>query len=294
MAKKKVVITGASGYVVGRMLKQLRETYDVTLLDVKTTNKDGEEIEGVQIVDLTNSSRDAYRHHFAGADAVVHSGFKGTVDWHHQDYWKESDNVRMCYNTFQTCVEEGVKRLVVMSSNHACDFYERLIWDDKLDFATTEMLPLSDNFYGWAKSTYGHLGFVFATGENNGGKRLENVHIRIGAPRDDIMKGQSAEAIPGQPLSGLKKMHRELGAYLSGRDLAQMVIKSIETENIEDENGVPFQVFFGISGNTHRFWSIDNARQVIGYAPEDDSQIRFADEISKVTLAAQKNYPAEQ
>ncbi|MDA0709836.1 MAG: NAD(P)-dependent oxidoreductase, partial [bacterium] len=259
MTKKKVVVTGASGYVVGRMLQKLRDRYDLTLLDVKTTNRAGEEIEGVQIVDLTHENREAYRHHFKGADAVVHSGFKGTVDWHHTDYWKESDNVRMCYNTFQTCLEEGVKRLVVMSSNHACDYYERLIWDDKLDFATPDMLPLSDNFYGWAKSTYEHLGFVFATGNNKGGKRLENVHIRIGAPRDDIMKGQSAVAVSGQPLSGLKKMHRELGAYLSGRDLAQMVIKSIETENIEDENGVPFQVFFGISGNTHRFWSIDNA-----------------------------------
>ncbi|MGA1196296.1 MAG: NAD(P)-dependent oxidoreductase, partial [Candidatus Latescibacterota bacterium] len=57
-----------------------------------------------------------------------------------------------------------------------------------------------------------------------------------------------------------------------------------------DENGIPFQVFFGISGNTHRFWSIDNARKVIGYAPEDDSQIRFAGEIAKVIQEAQKNY----
>ncbi|MFT5366545.1 MAG: hypothetical protein ACI8V2_001492 [Candidatus Latescibacterota bacterium] len=293
MAKKKVVVTGASGYVVGRMLKQLREKYDVTLLDVRTSNRAEEEIEGVQIVDLTNTSRDAYRHHFSGVDAVVHSGFIGTVDSNHTDYWKESDNVRMCYNVFQTCVEEGVKRMVVMSSNHACDFYERLIWDDKLDFATTDMLPLSDNFYGWAKSTYEHLGFVYATGENNDGKRLENVQIRIGAPRESIMEGASPNEKPGQSPSGLKKMHRELGAYFSGRDLAQMVIKSIETENIEDENGIPFQVFFGISGNTHRFWSIDNARRVIGYAPEDDSQIRFAGEIAEVIQAAQKNYPKE-
>ena len=122
MAKKKVVVTGASGYVAGRMLPALRAKYDLTLLDVKTTNREGEEVEGVQIVDLENPDRDAYRAHFQGADAVVHSGFKGTVDWHHTDYWKESDNIRMCYNVYQTCVEEGVKRIVVMSSNHACDF----------------------------------------------------------------------------------------------------------------------------------------------------------------------------
>ncbi|MCY3870139.1 MAG: NAD(P)-dependent oxidoreductase [Gemmatimonadetes bacterium] len=281
MAKKKVVLTGASGYVAGRMLPALRERYDLTLLDVKTTNREGDEVEGVQVVDLENLDRDAYRAHFRGADAVVHSGFKGTVDWQHTDYWKESDNVRMCYNVYQTCVEEGVKRIVVMSSNHACDFYERLIWSDQLDFATTDMLPLSDNFYGWAKSSYEHLAFVFATGNAANGKRLESVHIRIGAPRDTIMEGQSAD--------DLKQLHRELGAYLSARDLSQLVIKSIETENIEDENGVPFQVFFGISGNTHRFWNIDNARRVVGYAPEDDSQIRFAGEIAEIIREAQSN-----
>ncbi len=280
MAKKKVVVTGASGYVSGRMLLALRERYDLTLLDVKTTNREGEEVEGVQVVDLENPDRDAYRAHFQGADAVVHSGFKGTVDWHHTDYWKESDNIRMCYNVYQTCVEEGVKRIVVMSSNHACDFYERLIWSDRLDFATTAMLPLSDNFYGWAKSSYEHLAFVFATGNATNGKRLESVHIRIGAPRDTIMEGQTA--------NDLKQLHRELGAYLSARDLSQLVIKSIEAENIEDENGVPFQVFFGISGNTHRFWNIDNARRVVGYAPEDDSQIRFAEEIAEIIREVQK------
>ena len=79
MAKKKVVVTGASGYVAGWMLPALRAKYDLTLLDVKTTNREGEEVEGVQIVDLENPDRDAYRAHFQGADAVVHSGFKGTV-----------------------------------------------------------------------------------------------------------------------------------------------------------------------------------------------------------------------
>ncbi len=280
MAKRKVVLTGASGYVAGRMLPALRERYDLTLLDVKTTNREGEEVEGVQVVDLENPDRDAYRAHFQGADAVVHSGFKGTVDWRHTDYWKESDNIRMCYNVYQTCIEEGVKRIVVMSSNHACDFYERLIWSDRLDFATTDMLPLSDNFYGWAKSSYEHLSFVFATGNATNGKRLESVHIRIGAPRDTIMEGQSAD--------DLKQLHRELGAYLSARDLSQLVIKSIEAENIEDENGVPFQVFFGISGNTHRFWNIHNARRVVGYAPEDDSQVRFAGDIADIIREAQK------
>ena len=42
------------------------------------------------------------------------------------------------------------------------------------------------------------------------------------------------------------------------------MIKSIETPNINDRDGVPFQIFYGISGNDHNFWSIANARKVIG------------------------------
>ena len=66
------------------------------------------------------------------------------------------------------------------------------------------------------------------------------------------------------------------------------MVKSIEAENIEDENGVPFQIFYGVSGNAHNFWSIANARRVIGYEPEDDSQIRFADKLAKILVAAQE------
>ena len=77
-------------------------------------------------------------------------------------------------------------------------------------------------------------------------------------------------------------MHRALGAYLSVRDQVQLFVKSIETENIEDENGVPFQIFYGISDNSHKFWSITNARQVIGYEPEDNSAYRFAGRIAEI------------
>jgi hypothetical protein len=77
-------------------------------------------------------------------------------------------------------------------------------------------------------------------------------------------------------------MHRGLSAYLSKRDQIQLFVKSIETPNIEDEYGIPFQVFYGVSGNTHNFWSITNARKVIGYAPEDDSQVSFADRIAEI------------
>jgi nucleoside-diphosphate-sugar epimerase len=278
MAKRKVVVTGAAGYVAGRMLPALRERYDLTSLDVRTTNREGQAVEGVIIADLLDRDRDAYREHFRGADAVVHCGFVRAAA-PEDSYWAEVDNINMAHNVCQTCLEEGVRRAVILSSNHAADYYERLIWDDKMEFVTPDMYPLSDNFYGWSKASYELLGFVFASG-GLGGEVLENVHLRIGGPRETDINGCGPDDI--------KKMHRALGAYLSVRDQVQLVIASIETENIEDPNGVPFQIFYGISGNTHNFWSIANARKVIGYAPEDNSSIRFADKVAAITTAAQE------
>lgn len=279
MAKRSVVVTGAAGYIAGRSLPALRERYHLGLLDVRKTDRNGEEVEGIVIADLLKRDRDEYRKHFANADAVIHCGFTRATDPMDQ-YWAEADNIAMAHNVYQTCLEENVRRVVVISSNHATDFYETLIWSGRMDFVTPAMLPLSDNFYGWAKAAYELLGFAFAAGKIGNGRKLQNVQLRIGGPRENVADRLSPENPKG--------MHRSLGAYLSARDQTQLLIKSIETENIEDENGIPFQIFYGISGNSHNFWSIANARKVIGYEPEDNSQIRFADKIAPVIAAANR------
>ncbi len=296
MTKKKVVVTGASGKVAGQVLPALRERYDLTLLDVKTTNRAGEEVPGVQIADLVDKNRDNYREHFRGADAVAHFGFVGNSNpsaGNDSDgrFWNEFANVQMAYNIYQTALEEGVRRVVIASSNHAADYYEPLILDGKMDFVYPNGRALSDNYYGWAKEVYEHLGFVFAAGRQarpsaqwatgempTTGHQLENVQIRIGGPReDDVANGK---------LGDLRRLRRALAVYISDRDLQQLFIKSIETEDIRDEEGIPFQIFYGISGNSHAFWSIANARRIIGYAPQDNSELRFHDLISQHIAAA--------
>jgi hypothetical protein len=73
---------------------------------------------------------------------------------------------------------------------------------------------------------------------------------------------------------------RDIAGWISERDLQQLFVRSIEAESIEDEHGVPFQIFYGVSGNARTFWSIANARRVLGYDPQDDSEIAFRDEIA--------------
>jgi len=282
MPNKKVVVTGAAGLMAGLLLPALGERYDLTLLDVRTTDRAGKTVAGIRSADLLDRDRDAYRAYFKGADAVVHCGFVRAGDGADpsKHFFAELANVEMAYNVYQTAWEEKVRRVVVASSNHAADYYERLIFKNQWDFVSPEMKALSDNYYGWAKDVYEHLGFVFATGQMNGSP-LENVQIRIGGPRET----DAANC----PEGDLDCMRRALGVYISQRDMAQLFIKSIEAEDIRDKNGVPFQIFYGISDNPHAFWSILNARQVVGYQPQDNSERRFKDVIAKHIAAAEAN-----
>jgi NAD+ dependent glucose-6-phosphate dehydrogenase len=143
----------------------------------------------------------------------------------------------MAHNVYQVALEEGVQRVVMASSNHAADFYEPLIHSGEFDHVRPDTYnagarPLADNLYGWAKESYEHLGFLYAVGKETL-RPLEVVQIRIGAPQENTL----------DTVKTLQAMNRYLGAYLSARDCAQIFIKSIETVDIHDEHGVPFQVF---------------------------------------------------
>ncbi len=284
MARRRVVLIGAAGYIAQRMFADLSERWDLLPIDVVATTRAGKAIPGIVVADLTRPNRDEYRRHFRGADAVIHCGYVSApgldaTTWQDNTdakFWAEHQNVALAYNVYRTALEEGVRRVVVASSNHAADYYERLIWAGQLEMVTPEMPPRSDNWYGWAKAAYELLGFVFASGAVEG-RKLEVVQWRIGGPRDDDID----QVRPGD----IPTMHRALGAFLSRRDQVQQAIRMVEAEHIADEHGVPFLIVYGISGNTHRFWSIANARARLGYAPEDDSQVLFADKIALIARA---------
>lgn len=281
MAKQRVVLTGAAGYLSQRMFSDFQQRYDLVPTDIRDTSRDGSKVPGVKLCDLTATDRTPIRALFRGADCVVHNGFVaaqglGATSWEVNTEAKfrlEYENIAMAYNVYQAALEEGVKRVVVSSSNHAADYYERLIWSERWDSVTPEMPTRSDNFYGWAKISYEALGFLYATGKV-GGRKLEIVQLRIGGPRENDIE----EIKPGD----IKKLHRALGAYLSVRDQAQLYICAVEAQHIEDENGVPFVIAYGTSGNTHGFWSLVSARKKLGYAPQDNSAVKFADQIARL------------
>lgn len=282
MKKRRVLMTGAGGYISSQLLPAFRERYELVLLDISKATK-RERIDDVIEVDLTDPDIAAYRQHFEGIDAIVHNGHRwdsrintsappqwlpDAVPGNPEGYYVERTNIDMVFHVLKLALEEKIRRVVITSSNHAADWYETKLHCGKMDMVYPDTYPLSNNFYGWAKATYEHLGFVFASGWF--GRKVENIHIRVGAPRE----------IVGEELKDNQvTFRRDLGAFISQHDLQQLYIKSIETEDVRNEDGIPFQIFYGISNNTRAFWSLVNAREVVGYAPEDDSEQLFADDI---------------
>lgn len=287
--RKKVLMTGAAGYIAHQMLPTFRAGYDLVLVDVTRRNRQGEEVLGVEVVDLVDPDRDKYARYFEGVHAVVHLGYKRRSGANPLDhFFDEKQNVEMAYNVFRTAYDAGVERVVMASSNHAADWYEHaLVHRRAMETVDPYALPLSDNFYGWAKAAYEHMGFLFACGgldfrdasgreQHTGGnlgsaRKMGVVMVRIGAPRElDVTKYAS------DPMA----YKRDLGAYISPRDLTQLFVKAIAAPAIENEHGVPWQVVYGISDNARAFWSLANARKVLGYQPEDDSEAKFAKDIA--------------
>lgn len=290
-----VLMTGAAGYVASYLLPAFRERFTLRLVDNRDVDGLGRTVEGLQVRDISDISKmDEVRDLFKGVDAVVHlAHLRAAGPSLHERYLAERGDIDMAYLVYQLALDEGVKRVVVASSNHATDFYERPLRTGQMDKVYPEgsaQRPLADNFYGWAKEAYEHLGFVYASGVAGGPttgevrpedrpRKLEVVQIRICAPRD-LSITSFADWRKDDPLT----LHRDLGQWVSPRDLAQLFVKSVEAPDITDEYGIPFQVFYGVSGNTRSAWSIANARRIIGYAPQDDSEVVYADLIRELML----------
>lgn len=268
MSTRRVLVTGATGYVATLVLPALRDRYALTLVDVRDTDRDGNRVDGVEILDLLDDPDDRLATLCADVDIIVHCGFRHPSE--PVTYLDERVNVDMTARVFEVAAATNVQRVVCTSTNQASKWYERPYKQRLIDRVNPFDYPRPDTFYGWAKVAYESLGFLYACGSIS--RPVPNVQIRIVCPREIELAD-----FEDRPLADYL---RDIAGYISTRDLQQLYVRSIEAGSIDDEFGVPFQIFYGVSDNARTFWSTSNARRVIGYAPQDDSEIVFAADIA--------------
>src|SRR5690348_8175590 len=121
--RRRVLVTGATGYIASQLLPLFRQRYELVLLDVRTTDGAGQPVAGVEIADFLAEDAAPLGRYFDGVDAVVHLGYwrppGKTVTGEDKSYLEERPNVDMAERVYRFALDHGVRRVVVASSNHA-------------------------------------------------------------------------------------------------------------------------------------------------------------------------------
>lgn len=288
----KLLLTGAAGHVATLALPGLAGRHALRLADLRTPASlpDGATFHAINLLDAGEVEFNAL---FAGVEVVLHSAYipSGQGDVYSagppqiERFEAEFANIRVAQRVYRAALEAGVRRVVMVSSNHAADWYEHHeVHRRERDMVYPTDMPLADNFYGWSKASYELLGHPYACGTF--GRVLEVVMLRIGSP----YPVQSARYEPGAASvasslprpAGVAAFKRALGAWLSDRDCAQLCRCAVEATGIVAEGQVPWVIAYGISDNTRAFWSLASARRQLGYRPQDDSELAFASDVRRL------------
>src|SRR5918998_1937266 len=113
MAKLRVLLTGATGYIAGQLLPVLRDRYDLRLVDTRRENGAGQPIDGVEVLDLLSASSTDLEAIFTGVDVVVHSAYHRPDGSDPQSqYDGERGNIDMMQRVYQIALDHGVRRVV--------------------------------------------------------------------------------------------------------------------------------------------------------------------------------------
>lgn len=241
MGRKKVLITGAAGRIGSTLWAGLKDRYDLRLMFHRKVlpTEDGEEVVIGSVSDL-----DKMEEAVDGVDAVVHMAGFPSSRWPFEEVLDA--NIRGTYCVYEACRRKGVNRVVFASTNHVTGNYEK----DGI-YTTPDMPVRPDSHYGVSKACGEAMGRYYS--DRFG---ISVICLRIGT-------FQSPEVLKGRLEEGLTRI---LSSWLSHRDTVQLVWRGIEAEQVK------FGIYYGISNNTRAYWDTQNAREELGYAPEDNAE----------------------
>jgi uronate dehydrogenase len=226
-----VAVTGAAGRIGSAVRAGLRDEVSRLVLIDRVGLTAQSPTEDVHQLDLRDA--DAVTAVLQDVDAVVHLG--GIPDEAPLPDLLDG-NVRGTHNVLEGARRQGVRRVVLASSNHVSGFYP------VVETVTPDMPARPDGLYGVSKVAVEALGRLYADKFC-----LSVVCLRIG----------SFEDAPTE--------RRHLSTWLSPRDGLGFVRAALTAPDVR------FATLYAVSANTRRFWDID-AGADLGYVPVDDAE----------------------
>jgi nucleoside-diphosphate-sugar epimerase len=242
VALPKLAITGSSGKIGTILMRGLADLFELYVIDIvatpgeRTFRSDISEYDQIASV-IKEIMPVPYIVHLAG-DPRVDGEWSSIL----------RNNIVGTKNLYEAARNHQVKKVVFASSNHVTGGYEetspRLRKRVKAENITIRDPLRPDSDYATSKVFGESIARQYY--ELYG---LESVCLRIGS------------VVAGDKPPNNERYRR---IWLSHRDLLQLFKKSILSD-------VKFGIYYGVSNNKTSIWDISNAREDLGYNPEDDS-----------------------
>jgi NAD+ dependent glucose-6-phosphate dehydrogenase len=238
-----VLLTGAGGAVGEAILEGIGHSYEWKLMfhSPPVEEPDHEYLIGDVIDDEDVAEA------MAGVGAVIHLAGDPRPDAR----WNSvlSNNIDGTQKMYEAAIDEGVETFVYASSNHAVGAYEeerkpelyRTHDEFRLDGSE---FPRPGNLYGVSKATGEVIGRYYHDEYGIGVCNIRIGNLTRGHPPIDYERGQAM--------------------WLSYRDCAHIHERALEAD-------YGFEIVYGISDNDRKYYSLERAKEVLGYEPQDNS-----------------------
>ena len=250
MPDNHILITGISGLIGGILHQHLSDVYSIKGLDRLSLPDNN-----VVVADTTDL--DSISPAFEGVHTVV--DLAAVPDAYTPRDVILSNNIPSTYNVLEAARLGGVKRVIFASSNHVTGMYENdhpysAIVAGEYQGLDPALIPkISTDMPIRPDGAYG-IGKVF--GEAAGRFYYDNYGLSVLCLRIGTLNREGRPLIP-----------RHFATLLTHDDLVRLVCCCIEASI-----NVGFDVFYGVSSNTWRFWDTGNALEAIGFRPEDNAE----------------------
>lgn len=261
---KTVLITGAEGNIGSHLRRFLAGVEDEAGPRYEVRCLTREPVPGLDSTVADIAELDAVLPALAGVDAVVHLAGSPQVESPWEDVLH--NNLIGTYNVFEAARRQGVRQLVFASSNHAVGMFEvegmPALYRRGTGVMVDHRVPVRpDSLYGVSKAYGEALGRYFS--EQHG---LAVYCLRIGfvpPPTAAPAAGGTSTSPMLQGLTSDDLRRRRAAVWMSHDDLAGLVDACLRAEQVR------FGIYYGVSDNPYRFWSLDNARANLGWWPRD-------------------------
>ncbi len=234
--KRKVLITGAAGRIGSFVTSKWVDRYDLVLTDVRPA----QQTYGFPFHEVNLADYDAVRGLVEGVDTVVHLG----ADPRMEAPWESllPNNIIATYNVFEAAAQARCRRVIFASSVNAVFGYPHDVQ------VHIDMPPRPINLYGATKVWGEAVASYYAAARD-----ISCICLRFGW----VVDRNSPD---------IRVDHPYIDIALTYDDLTLLVAGAIDAPDDMD-----YAVFHGVSNNRWKRLNIDDARNRLGYNPQDDA-----------------------